>query len=253
MYFGLIAFGLIAGLIGLVIGLVIQILFLLNLMRLLEAVQPQNRAMSPGLVFLNLIPVFSLGWMIYTVLKIKDSVRSENASRWGSSVNERNTHTIGLVYAILAAAGFVLSFGGYASRGFSAFGGLVSLAVLILWIIYWVRTYRVRKDLEMTAARGYGPGGQYGPGGPYAPGGPSYGPGGPGYSAGGGAGYASPAGQAGAAPPAWQPPTSPPPSGSGTFAGTSAPESGRACSQCGKELNPNEQFCTACGMPAPKG
>jgi hypothetical protein len=255
LFFGLLASFLIGALVVFVIALVAYVLFLLNLMRLLEAVQPQNRAMSPGLVWLSLIPVFNLGWMIYTVLKIKDSVRNENASRWGSSGNERNTHTIGLVYAILAAVAFVLSFGRYASSAFSALGGLVSLVVFILWIIYWVRTNRMGRDLQMTAGRGYGlagpygPGGQYGTGGSYSPSGPSYGPGGPGY----GASYGpAPTAQADAPPPQWQPQTSPPPSGAGTFASANGPEGGRACSQCGKKLNPNDQFCVACGTAAPK-
>lgn len=255
VFFGLLASFLIGALVVFVIALVAYVLFLLNLMRLLEAVQPQNRAMSPGLVWLNLIPVFSLGWMIYTVVKIKDSARSENASRWGSSVNEGNTHTVGLVYAILAAAAFVFSFGAYSNRGFSAFGGLVSLAVLVLWIMYWVKTNRLRRDLEMTAGRGYGPagpygpGGQYGTGGPYSSGGPSYGPVGPGYGASYGPG---PTGQADAPPRAWQPPTSTPPSGGETGARASGSKSGRICSQCGSQLNPNDQFCRACGVPVPK-
>ncbi len=274
MYFGLIGFGILVALIGIVVGLVIQILFLLNLMRLLEAVHPANRTMSPGLVWLNLIPVFSLGWMIYTVIKIRDSVGRENASRWGASVDERNTHTIGLVYSILAAAGFVFSFGGYNNRGVSVFGGLISLAVLILWILYWVRTNRLRRDLEMTAGRGYGPAGPYGPGsqygagGQYSPGAPGYGPGTPGYGAGAGgygasgagydAGYGvAPTGQEHAPAPSWDPLGSTPP------AATPAPveetaerpggsEGGRNCSQCGSELSPDDQFCRNCGAPAPK-
>lgn len=222
MYFGLIGFGLIVALIGILIGLVILVLFLLNLMRLLEAVHPQNRAMSPGLVWLNLIPVWSLGWMIYTVIKIRDSVRNENAARWGVSVDEGNTHTVGLVYSILAAAAFVFSYGGYASRGLSTFAGLISLASFVTWIMYWVKTNRLKNQLQMTAGRGYGPGpgGQYGPGAPYPPGGPApYSPGGPGYGAG------SPSEDAGET------------------------EGGRSCALCGKKLDPDDQFCTACGTP----
>ncbi len=274
MYFGFIGFGIAVLLVGIILGLVIQILFLLNLMRLLEAVQPQNRAMTPGLVWLNLIPVFSLGWMIYTVIKIKESVGRENAARWGASVSEGSTHTIGLVYAILAAAGFVLSYAGYASVGFSAFGGFVSLATLILWIIYWVGTNRIKRGLRATAGRGYGPpgaygpGGQYGAGGPYAPGGPGYGQGGPGGGPGGGTGNAGygPGGagygagyspnpneqQRGASEQWWQSPTWPPRAGQETPPPEGGKEPQRKCSQCGSELNPDDAFCGACGTPASK-
>jgi hypothetical protein len=256
MYFGLIGFGIIIGLVGALVGLVILILFLLNLMRLLEAVQPGNRAMTPGLVWLNLIPVFSLGWMIYTVIKIKESVRNENNSRQ-APVDEGNTHSVGLVYAVLAAASFVFSYAGYASRGVAAFAGLLSLATLITWIIYWVKTNGLKRDLQMTVPGGYGPGGQpYGPGGPYAPGDPSYGPGyGPGVGVGYG-GYGPSHGDppAGSQPPVSQPPAATPPSGAeqAVERGTGA-ASGQNCSQCGNELDPTDQFCKACGQPTPKG
>ena len=95
-----------------------------------------------------------------------------------------------------------------------------------------MKTYHLRTELERTADRGYGPagpygaGGQYGAGGPDPPG-PGYGPSGPGYGAGYGPG---PTGQA------YVPP----------------PETERTCSQCGRNLNPNDRFCAACGTPAPK-
>jgi hypothetical protein len=255
MYFGLLGFGLIAGLFGIIIGLVIQVLFLLNLMQLIEAVHPTNRAMSPGLVWLNLIPIFGLGWMIYTVIKIKDSLDRENRSRGATPVDDRNSYTVGLVYSILAVAAFVVGYGGYVSRGASAFGGVISLAVLITWIIYWVRTHRVKNDLQATAGR-YG-GGQYGPGAPYPPSGPGYGQSGQGYGPGYGSGPA-PQGP----PPGWQPQGAPPssseppaptpPSGGDPGAPASGAAPNNACIQCGKEFGPDDQFCSACGMPAPR-
>jgi hypothetical protein len=251
MYIALFGLGVLA-LVGGIIALVVLILFLLNLMRLLEAVQPQNRAMSPGLVWLNVIPIFTVGWMIYTVLKISESVQRENAWRRGSAVNDQNIHTVGLVYAILGAVAFVLGLGryGYRGGGFEAFGGLVSLAGVIAWIIYWVRTNRVRRDLERTAGAGYGQPGPYGSGygqpGPYGSGYGQPGPGALGYGA-------YPTGQPGTPPPGWQPPAATPPPSGETPVPTAGPESGRACSQCGKELDPDDQFCGACGTPVPKG
>ena len=62
---------------GLAIGLLIEILFLLNLRGALQRVSAPNRAMPPDHVWLNLIPVFGLGWFIYTVIRIRDSLRAE--------------------------------------------------------------------------------------------------------------------------------------------------------------------------------
>ena len=151
----------------LIVGVVLGVLFLLNLQRLLEAVRFQNRAMSPGHVWLNLIPVFSLGWMIYTVIKIRDSVRNENASRWGASVNEGSTYSVGLAYAILSIAGSGFYFGRDENVGLSVLSSLIWLAALVTWIIYWVKTNGLKNELLRTAGLGYGQQpGAYGYGGP---------------------------------------------------------------------------------------
>jgi hypothetical protein len=201
------------------VGIVIDVLFLLNLQRLLEAVRFQNRTMTPGHVWLNLIPVFNLGWMIYTVIKIRDSVRNENASRWGVSVNEGGTYNVGIAYAILCIAALVFYFGTYANDGFSVVYGLISLAALITWIIYWVKTNGQKNELLRTAGLGHGQQpGPYGYGGPQGPGGP-YSP-----------GQVPPA--------AWQ---APPPT----------PPAGGACSRCGRRLKPDDRFCATCGAAAP--
>jgi hypothetical protein len=57
--------------------------FLLNLNGLLERVKEQNRAISPSSVWLNFVPLFNLVWFLYTVLKVRDSVRAEYGwRRW---------------------------------------------------------------------------------------------------------------------------------------------------------------------------
>ena len=83
--------------------------------------------MSSGLVWLNLIPSIQFRPDdMDTVIKISESVRRENVSRRDASVDEGDTYTVGLVYAILSATGFVVSFGRYANWGFSVFTGLIS-------------------------------------------------------------------------------------------------------------------------------
>jgi hypothetical protein len=46
----------------LIVALVIGILFLLTLHRALDRCSPRNRTMEPGMVWLNLIPLFSMVW-----------------------------------------------------------------------------------------------------------------------------------------------------------------------------------------------
>ena len=74
-----------AATVGTILALAIFVLpwffFLLNLNTLLDRVKAENRAMAPSHVWLNFIPVFNLGWFLYTVVKVRDSVRAEYASR----------------------------------------------------------------------------------------------------------------------------------------------------------------------------
>jgi hypothetical protein len=59
------------------VGYVLPIFYLVTISRTLAAVSEQHRWVSPGLVWLNLIPVFSLGWHFYTVVKVRDSLVPE--------------------------------------------------------------------------------------------------------------------------------------------------------------------------------
>lgn len=65
----------------LVVVLVIQVLFLLSLSKCFQQISPRNRQMEPGLVWLNLIPVFQLVWLIITIIRLSDSLRDEYYDR----------------------------------------------------------------------------------------------------------------------------------------------------------------------------
>jgi len=57
--------------------------FLLNLSGLLERVREEDRAMPASYVWLNFVPVFCLGWFLYTVVKVRDSLRAHyETSGW---------------------------------------------------------------------------------------------------------------------------------------------------------------------------
>src|SRR5512136_1477283 len=76
------------------------IFFFLNLQNLLNNVSPANQGMSPGLVWLNFIPIFNLGWFIYTVIKVKDSVSAEYRAR-GWLIDGDLGYNVGLATGIL--------------------------------------------------------------------------------------------------------------------------------------------------------
>ena len=230
----------IAGLIVLAVLLIPWFFFLLSLNNLLEEVAPRNRAMSPGQVWLNFIPVFNLGWFIYTVVKVKDSVKAEYAAR-GWAPDGDFGYNVGLIAGVLG----ILSVLGV----IPFLGWMVSVAALICWIVYWLKVAELKKRLQ---ARGMSqPGASQGyPGGLYAP--PPPPPARP------------------ASPPSYAPQTgqqAPPPAAAPGAGQTQAPSeteapSGAAetpaesrgqgvCAACGTPYSPSDAFCRTCGLKLP--
>jgi hypothetical protein len=111
-----------------IISLVIHIFFLLTLSRCLSRIQPRNRDMEPGLVWLNLIPCVSTIWIFFTVIRIASSLRKEYDDRDLHSSDESFGQNLGLGYAICV----VLSAIPYV-------GTVIGIAALVCFIIYWVQ------------------------------------------------------------------------------------------------------------------
>ncbi|MCL5736971.1 MAG: hypothetical protein M1274_15610 [Actinobacteria bacterium] len=158
-------------------------LFLLNLSNLLERVDPRNRAMPPAYVWLNFILIFNLGWFIYTVIKVRDSVRDEYAAR-GWAPDGDFGYSLGFAAGVLGIVSFFFGW-------IPLVGWLIVIADVICWIIYWLKT----SELKMRLGRP----GIWQSGGPQAyPGGPPTYPGGPPSYPGGSQGYPGPQSYGGA-------------------------------------------------------
>jgi hypothetical protein len=110
------------------IGLVIHIFFLLTLSRCLARIQPRNRDMEPGLVWLNLIPCVGTVMIFLTVNWLASSLRKEYESRGWRTEGETFGQGIGMGYAICAIASAI-----------PYIGGLIGIAALICFIMYWVQ------------------------------------------------------------------------------------------------------------------
>jgi hypothetical protein len=122
--------------------------FLLNLRDLLSQVREGNRAMEPGRVWLNFIPVFGLAWFIYTVTRVRDSLQAEFRSR-GWKAEDDLGYSVGLTAGIAGIATLFLG-----SSVF--FGWLLGVASLVCWIVYWVKTSGLKHRLAQgTAPSGY--------------------------------------------------------------------------------------------------
>jgi hypothetical protein len=134
------------------LGIVIipMIFFLITQQNTLKNIRIQNRTMSPGEVWLQLIPFFGLVWQFIVVGRISDSIRREMASENTLSFEQTNrnysnsygtirpTYDIGITYCVLFCCSII-----------PIIGGLAYLAGLICWIIYWVRLSEYKNKLEV--------------------------------------------------------------------------------------------------------
>lgn len=111
------------------------IFYLLTLSKTLSVVSEKNRTMSPGLVWLNLIPVFVLGWHLYTVVMIRNSLRAEFQER-NIADPGKGGFGVGMATSVL----FVSSVIPYV-------GMVTGIAGLVFWIIYWVKIAGYKKRL----------------------------------------------------------------------------------------------------------
>jgi hypothetical protein len=135
------------------------ILFFLSQQKILQVISPENREMSPGSVWLQLIPVFGLVWQFIVVTRISHSVTKELASKVGESIldhsqeqikgtDESPTYTIGIAYCILTTLGVIINYSArYSSPNLRLIGSLFFLTGMVCWITYWVRLVLTKNKL----------------------------------------------------------------------------------------------------------
>jgi hypothetical protein len=118
--------------------------------------------MQPGLVWLQLIPLFGQLWQFFAVTRIAGSIRKEIASRQDDSVlgfsdsaaveehGKQPTLMIGIAYCILFTIGVTMNFSSLSPDSrLNIIASLCSLSGMICWIIYWVRLAQYKKKLKM--------------------------------------------------------------------------------------------------------
>lgn len=133
------------------IFIVPAIFFLITQQNTLKAIQVQNRTISPGQVWLQLIPLFGVVWQFIVVSRIADSIQKELAADHSFSFEQpqaapvydsgpKPTYSIGLAYCILFCCSII-----------PLLGTLASLAGLVCWIIYWVKLSEYKSKLQLKS------------------------------------------------------------------------------------------------------
>jgi len=195
------------------------VFFLLTLQRALSKCSPANRTMSPGLVWLQIIPFFGFIWQFFVVFAVANSLGNEFAAR-RIPEEPKPGQSLGLAMCITRVCTVIPFLGIFAA-----------IASLVLWIIYWVKIAGFSRKLDYLPAAPLLPS-------PY------------------GAGYSSPVAIGGGPHPgvglqqpgypgaAQMPAPVVPPSAGEPAA---APAAAGDCTNCGARLPEDATFCARCG------
>ena len=146
----------------LVVVLTPFIFFLITQQNVLKNIQVRNRRMSPGEVWLQLIPLLGTVWAFFVVNRISDSIALELSEQdfsfektdvdpYGTNVvpQEKPTQSIGLAYCIFSLVYSIC----YFTNVIPILGFFSALAALVCWIIYWVK---LSESKNLLASRRYG-------------------------------------------------------------------------------------------------
>ncbi len=126
------------------IWLIPLIFYLVTMQNALQAVAPERRSLTPGLVWLNLIPLFNLVWNFFIVTHVSHSLRREFAARGITHVGDCG-YGLGIAMSVLVIC-TVIPF----------LGPLSWIASIVLWILYWVKVADLKNQLLMGAVGGKG-------------------------------------------------------------------------------------------------
>jgi hypothetical protein len=133
------------------------IFFVLTQHNTLKAIRPENRLLSPGLVWLQFIPFFGQVWQFIVVSRIAGSaVRQRMSFRDDSilgltheaaaAIGKQPTLAMGIIYCTLEVINLLFLFTNL-NPTTQTIQGFVALAQTICWIIYWVQLGRLKIQL----------------------------------------------------------------------------------------------------------
>jgi len=144
----------------LLVLLIPAIIFLISQQNALKSIRPENRLMQPGLVWLQLIPLFGNFWQFFVVRRIAGSFRRELVSGNSDSIFGADalladggsawpTRSIGVAYCILDS---IAVFFALIPLKNTLLQGLIGWAMMICWIIYWVKLTQYKNKLKRLTA-----------------------------------------------------------------------------------------------------
>lgn len=124
---------------------------LLTQQGILNNIQPENRLMEPGKIWLQIIPLYGMIFQFKVVARIADSIRNEltvpSEGEWllaeQISSGDRPTYRWGLTCAVLSCCTVIR---------FPIVEDLIALALIVCEIFYWVELRKFRQQIRQRLA-----------------------------------------------------------------------------------------------------
>lgn len=126
---------------GLIFGLIAYVFFVLSLQKALKQCSEEYRTISPGLVWLIMVPVVNFFANFFVIIKMSQSLDSEFKAR-GIDEDTTTTMWIGIAYSILTVTAI-----------FSAITVISQLLSLVCLIVYWLKINSYTKLLSTRNRR----------------------------------------------------------------------------------------------------
>ena len=130
-----------------VIGFIAWVAFLAAADRVMKRVEPENRRIDPGQVWLNLIPIFNLLWIVVMIERVGESIRNEYIVRGRHKVSESYGKTAGLAFVVLSWVGIGIPMvaGSLNAVPCSIVFWFFSF---IYWVVYWTQISNYARKLR---------------------------------------------------------------------------------------------------------
>ena len=124
-----------------VVFLIPAIFYLLTLQNALSKCAPPSRTMEPAMVWLLLIPLFSLIWSFIVVMALAKSIGNEYRRRGIPCPDPLPGQNIGMAMCICGCCGVI-----------PIINLLAGPAAFVLWIVYWVKIAEFSRLLDLPSA-----------------------------------------------------------------------------------------------------
>jgi hypothetical protein len=114
-----------------------RIFYLMAVHKAIARCSPPSRSMSPGLVWLSMVPIIYLFWDFVVVFMTSSSLDKEYKARSRPLAGSYPGLAPGIAFCVLNLVGWI------------PFLNLIIMPVsLILWIIFWVKMARLSRGLD---------------------------------------------------------------------------------------------------------